>query len=447
MVAARTGNLSRGDDMSTLLDCLYLVAGACLLPYWLWKLPQAPRYRAGIFQRLGFSPRLAPGRKRLWLHCASVGEAAVPRKLVAEFRERHADWQVVFSAVTDTGAARLRELYPDSPVFYMPLDFSPCTRMALRRVRPDAVILVELEYWPNFAMACRSLGVPLAIINGRIGPSSRRMLGLLRKLWPSLWRPVAVCCARSHDDAAGFVEAGLPADKVLNCGLLKCDGLAARADPEHERKLRKLFAIAAGAPVLVAGSTHEGEETVVAAAYRDLKISHRALRLIIAPRHVERAGEVTAALRARGHMAVTKSALEAGQTASAGDAVIVVDTIGDLVGCYGLATCAFVGRSLSAPGGGQNVMEPAALGKPVLTGPYTSNFGPEMGLLKSTGAAVVVHNGPELIREVGRLLSAPAQAMRMGEAGRRIVRESQGATSRTLDRLAPILRHMPDAPL
>ena len=426
--------------MSWILDCLYLIGAAVLLPYWLWKVPQAPRYRAGLLQRLGLVPVLPGGPRRLWVHCASVGEAAIPRELVAELRRRHPDWQIVFSTNTDTGAARLHELYPDCPAFFMPIDLSLCVRTALGRVRPAAVILVELEFWPNFALACRAEGVPMGVVNGRIGRRSRRFLRALTRLCRRLWDPVLVCCTRSADDARGFIAAGMPEQRVYNCGSLKFDNLAVEVKAEDQRRLQGLFAIAPGSPVLVAGSTHRGEESILATVYRDLRLRHRELRMIIAPRHIERAPEAVAAVRARGLPVATKRALDSGAAVASGNEVVVVDTIGDLVTCYGLATCAFVGRSLVAPGGGQNMMEPVALGKPVLTGPHTANFGPEMNLLRSAGAALVVRNARELTRHVDRLLSEPSAAERMAQAGRRIVQESRGATQRTLERLERLLR-------
>ncbi|MHC5035005.1 MAG: 3-deoxy-D-manno-octulosonic acid transferase, partial [Planctomycetota bacterium] len=211
-------------------------------------------------------------------------------------------------------------------------------------------------------------------------------------------------------------------------------------EPNRERRLRELFAIGPETRVLVAGSTHQGEEVELARAYRELQRAHRDLRMIIAPRHVERARAVVAAIQGRGFPVVTKTDLEAGRARASGNEVLVIDTIGDLVACYGLATCAFVGRSLIAPGGGQNVLEPAALGKAVLTGPYTANFGPEMNLLRHAGAAVVVRTAAQLTREVDKLLSDPATVRRMGEAGQAVVRGGSGATSRTIDRLEPFLQ-------
>ncbi len=425
--------------MSRLLDCIYAVAGLFLLPLWLWKLPTAPRYRAGLGERLGWAPVLRPNRRRLWIHCASVGEASIPRRLVARLRERYPRWEIVFSTNTDTGAGRLRELYPDSTVFYMPLDFSFTVGRALDRVRPDLVLLVELEIWPNFLRACRRQGIPAAIVSGRIGPGSRRFLRMLQRFFPAVWKAVALCCARSEEDAAGFQEAALPAEKVFTCGSLKYDALTTEVDAARRRELARLFNIPPGAPVLVAGSTHPGEEAILAAAYRDLKLAHRELRLIVAPRHVERAPKVAAALRGRGLPLARKTDLDAGGGPAADGDVILLDTIGELTDCYGLATCAFVGRSLLPPGGGQNMMEPAALGKPVLVGPYTGNFRPEVNLLKRHDALIVVRDRTELVEQVAGLLSHPEKARCIGSAARELVLQSRGATARTLERLSGLL--------
>jgi 3-deoxy-D-manno-octulosonic-acid transferase len=425
--------------MSLLLDCLYVLVGLCLLPLWLYRLPRAHRYRAGLMQRLGGSPRLEPGVPRLWLHCASVGEAGIPRRLVERLLQDYPGWQVVFSTSTDTGARRLRELYPDGTVFYMPLDLSWCVRRALERVRPRLVMLVELEVWPNFMLGCRKLGVPVAIVNGRISPASRRWVPRVQRHLRGLWDAVAVCCARSRDDAAGFVQVGMAAAKVHVCGSLKYDVLPTRTDEAKAQRLAALFGIEPGAPVLVAGSTHRGEEALLATVYRDLRLRHRRLRMIIAPRHVERAAEAATAVAARNLPVARKSELDGGRQLPR-DAVIVVDTIGDLLDCYALATCAFVGRSLLPPGGGQNVMEPAGLGVPVIVGPHTGNFRPEMEVLREKGAAVVVAGRRELTAAVDRLLSAPDEVLRMGSAARCVILESQGATQRTLERLAPLLQ-------
>ncbi|MCD6416786.1 MAG: hypothetical protein J7M08_08850 [Planctomycetes bacterium] len=425
--------------MKWVFNCIYGAAGAMLLPYWLWKLPRARRYRAGIWERLGHSPRLPAGQKRLWIHCASVGEASVPRRLVARLETLRPEWEIVFSTNTDTGAERLRHLYPGSVVFYMPLDFSFCVEKALERTRPDVVLLVELEVWPGFMEACRARRVPVGIINGRIGERSRRMLGALRRFRSSLWDAVSICCARSPDDAAGFESAGMPAERIHCCGSLKYDALKLEVDSERKRYLARLFNLVSEAPVIVAGSTHEGEEVILASAYRDLKIRHRDLRLIVAPRHVERASAVVSALEARGFSVLRKTTLQSTHQSAPEDSIIVLDTIGELSICYSLATIAFVGRSLAPPGGGQNMMEPAALGKPVLVGPLTGNFRPEMELLEKSQAVVTVRGRAELARQADRLLDHPEQVRRLGEAARGVILRSQGATECVLEHVGRLL--------
>ncbi|MFO8006522.1 MAG: glycosyltransferase N-terminal domain-containing protein [Candidatus Brocadiia bacterium] len=424
--------------MSWVLDAIYLLAALALLPYWLWKLPQAERYRAGILQRLGGAPPGDPDRPRLWVHCASVGEASIPRRLVARFRRRHPKWDIVFSTNTNTGAQRLRELCDDCTVFYMPLDLSFCVRRAMRRVAPSALVLVELEVWPNLLEVCRQSGIPVAIVSGRINAGSARRLHTLHRLWPPLWDALRLCCARSEREAERFRRAGIAPERVITCGSLKYDNLKTEPDADKLAAIEEAFGLDEEAPVLVAGSTHRGEETILAAAYRDLKIRHRRLRLIIAPRHVERARQVQAALEARGFEVARRTELD-GARRPGSEAVLLLDTIGELVACYALATCVFVGRSLLAPGGGQNVIEPAALGKPILTGPHTGNFRPEMQLLLEGDAAIVVRDRADIVREVDRLLSRPGQAARLGSAARSVVLQSRGATERTLRRLEAVL--------
>ena len=426
--------------MHWLLDCLYAGAGLTATPYWLWKLPQARRYRAGLLERFGLAPRMDPDTPRLWIHAASVGEAGIPRTLVQQFRLSHADWQVVFSTFTDTGASRLRELYPDCPIFYWPLDFSFAVEKALQRVRPSAVALVEQELWPNFLCACGRYGVPVAVVNGRISASSARLARGLCRFFPDYWDALKLCCARSEDDAGRFRDGGLDADRIEVTGSLKYDTLPEEADPDAVERLRERFGISPDQKVLVGGSIHPGEEEILCDVFVGLREQFPSLRLLLAPRHIERAPAVASTVRGRKLPLVQKSRLDAGQQEAGGDEVILVDTIGDLVDCYGLADCVFVGRSLVPPGGGQNMMEPAALGKPVLVGPHTGNFEPEMRYLRRRDAVRVVDGPGELAGACRELLSDPERAEALGQRARKAVQESRGATPTTLRLLEGMLR-------
>ena len=418
--------------MRWLLNAAYCLALGAILPWWLYKMPQARRYRAGLRQRFGLAPRLPRGPRRLWVHTVSVGEAAIPRNLAARFRQRHPDWQLVFSTATDTGADRLAELYPDCTSFYWPLDLSPCVEAAVERVQPDAVVLVELELWPNFQLACLERRIPVCIVNGRINPGSARLLRVLGRLQPAVWQAVRLCCARSAGDAERFARAGLTRERIVTTGSLKYDTLAVEPDAGRLERLRRLFAIAPDAPVVVAGSTHAGEEEVLYGICERLRAQRPRLRLVLVPRHIERAAAVARRLAALGARVARKTDLDAGRQAVAPDAVIVVDTIGDLGTCWALGSCAFVGRSLRRPGGGQNMMEPAALGRAVIVGPHTGNFRPEMQLLAARAAVVVAEDETALERELRRLLDDPQEAARLGRRARETVLESRGATEATL---------------
>jgi 3-deoxy-D-manno-octulosonic-acid transferase len=422
--------------MHYVFNVAYLLAGVLLLPVWLWKLTRGRRYRAGLLQRLGCVQQLSDGW-RVWIHCASVGEAGIPRPLVERLRELRPNWDIVFSTNTDTGLDRLRALYPGATVFFMPADFSVCVRRTFRRIRPTIVLLVELEVWPNFMYITQEQHVPVGIVSGRIGARSRKGLRRLNRIC-DLWSSVKVCCARSADDQDGFVAAGITPSRVFNCGSLKYDALRTNIIRERDIYLRKLFSITTGAPVLVAGSTAPGEEEALARIYLELRRRHADLRMIVIPRHIERVDDAEKAFTSLGLGVARKGHLEAHDLQAGPDDVVLVDTIGDLVDCYGLSDCVFVGRSLLKPGGGQNMMEPAALGKPVVVGPYTGNFRPEMRLLRDASGISVVANEAELAAEFDLLLSNKDNAQRMGRYARGVVTASRGVVDRTMTKLDPL---------
>lgn len=431
--------------MRRILDALYCPALFGALPYWLCKIPQARRYRAGVIERLGFVTPRESSRKCLWIHCASVGEASIPRELVRRFRERHPDWQIVFSTMTDTGAERLRKLYPGSGVFYWPLDLSGCVDRALDRVRPDMLLLVEQELWPNAILGFRAAGVPVGIINGRIRQSSVPFVRTLIRLLRPISEAIRFCCARSEADAERYASVGLLRSRISVSGSLKYEALDAEVSPEEVEKLRSLFGFSPESPVLVGGSTHPGEESLIAQVWDNLRKEYPDLRLVLAPRHIERADQLAVELSSAGFQVVRKTDLEDSAAQPDDDCLVLVDTIGDLVACYAMATCVFVGRSLFPPGGGQNMMEPAALGRPVIVGEHTGNFDPEMEILNDSRAVIQVGDEEELQRVCARLLGNPAERKELGRNARNAIRKNQGAAAKTIqhvERLIGTVRSM-----
>jgi len=436
----KTSPMGNRGKMRWLLNCIYTDFSLAFLPYWLWKIPQGRRYRAGLIQRVGFSPPLSKSRRRLWVHTASVGEATIPLNLVGRFEDAYPGWEVVFSTFTDTGMDQVRRTYPDHEVFFWPLDFSFSVDLSLERVKPDAVVLVELEVWPNFLDACHRRSIPVAIINGRMSKNSRRLLRFASHLQRHLWSPIKTCCARSAEDAVRFIQAGMPAHRVFDCGSLKYDALFTDDINHRTARLRRLFKISSDARVLVAGSIHPGEENIICRVYKRLRREYGDLRLIAVPRHIERCDEMAKHLRLFGLEVVRKTDLDRGRVKVRGHEAFLVDTIGDLPGCYGLATYAFVGRSLIKPGGGQNMMEPAALGKAVLVGPYTGNFRPEMARLRQYDAVVEVQDENALLEQLERLLRGPERVAELGRNAVRALHGSQGATNMCLEKLAGMLK-------
>ncbi len=414
------------------------------MPRWLFLAVRSRRYRAGLRQRAGFVPPMPPGCKRLWIHCASVGEAAVPVRVVEQLKKACPQWDIVFSSCTDTGVGRLRKLYPGSEVFYFPFDLSPCVETALGRVKPAAFLLVEQEIWPNMLAACRRRRIPAAIINGRMNERSSHLVRALLRLFPQARKAVELCCVRSMSDAGRFEYAGIERCKIVNTGSLKYEALDTHVPEASLAGLRDLFRLRPGDMVIVAGSTHGSEEIVLARIWERLRLRYPSLRLIIAPRHIERSAHVADVLRGEGCGVRFRTELGKCGKAPGRDVVFIMDTIGELAACYALATVVFVGRSLFPPGGGQNIMEPAALARPVVTGLYTSNFKPELEALTAAGGVRVAENEAQLEEILDFLLKNNRDAEELGGRAQRAVLSNRGATADTMAALVAFAVVLPE---
>jgi 3-deoxy-D-manno-octulosonic-acid transferase len=407
------------------------VLGVGLLAY----LPAflARRRRAGygrdLAQRFGRLGDGLPPEPRCWIHAVSVGESAAAVPLVEEIRRRWPDLGIVVSTITPTGARIVAERLAGAATHrYFPIDLPGPVRRALDAARPRFFIAIETELWPNFLRALARRGIPAMIANGRISDRSFRRYRWVRVLMRRVLANVSVFAMQTEEDARRIIALGAPPSRVVVTGNLKSD-LVPETAGDEPAIWRERLGLGADARLWIAGSTHRGEEALALDAFLSARTRCPGLALLLAPRHPERAGEVEDLIRARGLAAVRRSRLPTGGAAGA---VVILDTVGELATLYALAEVVFVGGSL-VPIGGHNVLEPAMRGKPVLVGPHTSNFREGAELLQRSGGGLVVKDGPELERELARLLEDRDLARRMGEAARHAFAGRQGAVSATLD--------------
>lgn len=410
--------------MSVLLDLGYLALGVVLSPWLLFKVATDRRYRHRLGERFGAAP--APGGARtLWVHCASVGEVNVAKPLVRRLKEAHPELAFHVTTVTMAGLENAAKSFPDATVSYLPLDFTWAVGRALRRVKPAGVLLVELEVWPNLVRGCARRGIPVVVVNGRM---SERSFGRYRALG-GYFRPVfrRLRAVGVQDEAVAGRLRELGTEPVVT-GNLKYDAAIGFDPAEAEREWRGKLGLG-DAPVLVAGSTHDPEERIVAELYKRLRAAFPTLRLVLAPRHLERAGEVQKLVEAAGLKCYKRTQLSPGLP---DDGVILLDTVGELSRVYATATAVFIGGTFSSRGG-QNMLEPAALGKPIVSGPSLSNFEEIARALVRAGGMRVLDNPVELGLALGELIADPALARAAGGKGREAVRAGRGAIDATVD--------------
>jgi 3-deoxy-D-manno-octulosonic-acid transferase len=420
-----------------LLNVVYGLLILASLPWLIWQSIRKGKYREGFAEKfLGRVPRRTGDRTCAWFHAVSVGEVNLLATLLRELAREHSDWDCVVSTTTKTGLALARKKYPELSVFYCPLDFSWAVRAAVRRIRPDLLVLAELELWPNLIRAANEGGAAVAVVNGRLSEKSfrgyRRIAPLMRRLLAS----VDLIAAQNETYAERFRRLGAPDRAVHVTGSLKYDGAQTdRANPATAR-LMQLAGIAPHDVVLLAGSTQEPEEEILLAAFLSLRRRWPHLRLILVPRHPERFDAVARLLDRSGEVWQRRSRLEVdGPRRDA--RILLVDAVGELGAWWGVARCGFVGGSLGNRGG-QNMIEPAAYGAAVSFGPNTWNFRDIVDAMLARQAAVVIRNSAELTAFVDRCLREPAYADALGRRAQSLVLEQWGATQRTVALLAPL---------
>ncbi len=413
---------------------LFLIVTA---PWFALRLARDRGLRESLAGRFGFGPRRDGDRRCVWIHGVSVGELKAARLLIERLAAARPDCDLVISSTTSAGFALARKLFARHLVIQFPLDPRWIVRRVLDRVRPDLIVLVELEIWPNLLSEAHRRAIPVAIVNTRVSARSFNGYRLLSRLLPQ-FDLIARYAVQNEEYATRLRALGVPDAQIQVTGNLKYDTLRTELSPQQLSEARRELGLEVGVPLIVAGSTHAGEEELLLALLPALERLVPAVRLMLAPRHVERIGEVVRAVERAGRRAARVTELRTARRAAPPDAIVIADTIGELETFYGLATVAFVGGSL-VPRGGHNMLEPAALGIPTLWGPHTDNFVEEVRLLREREGGVTLADGAAVGRELARLLGDRQAAAALGERGRLAVAAIRGGTDKSLEVVLSLL--------
>jgi len=421
-------------------NLLLLIALPGALVYYLWRIFVTRKSDQSWRENLGALPRFAgrlPGQRLIWLHAVSVGEVVASLPIQEELRRLLPDTVILVTTITQTGNAMARKSAKSADaVAYLPLDYPIFVNRALNRVKPDVIAIVETEIWPNFLAAAKRRGIPTVLVNGRITDKSLRRSRKWRWLMSWAVSNIDYCCMQTRTDAERIRSLGAKPESVSVFGSTKFDQEGSQLPDDAIRALRAELGLADGVPVFVAGSTNPGEEEPVLTAFQEMLNGSGELRLIIAPRQIERADEIQALVEARGLTCARRSAKHA--TSSSFD-VLILDTFGELAATYAVGEIAFVGGTL-IPKGGHSLFQPILQGKPVLFGPYTFKTRDMAQMVISAGVGFEVKDAGELAARAKELLSDAGRRAEIDAACRRLVSENRGAAARCAGLIAELLK-------
>ncbi len=438
--------------MPYLLNVIYLLLILFSLPWLLWQAVRKGKYRQGYAAKfLGLVPRRASDKTCIWLHAVSVGEVNLLLPLVRLIERERSNWECAISTTTATGMELARKKFPQLLVFYCPLDFTWAVSTAMRRIRPDILVLAELELWPNLIRAARRRGAKAAIINGRLSEHSFRGYRRIRPFVARILRQINLIAVQDDIYAQRFRQIGDRPEAVHVTGSMKFDGAQTDRDNPATRRLAAIADITGDDIVWLAGSTQEPEESMVLEIFQRLIAEFPRLRLVIVPRHPDRFEAVARLIdqsglswqrrteypchpeRSEGSTVGTTVELSPQQDPASPQKqprILLIDAVGELGAWWGTAQIAFVGGSFGRRGG-QNMIEPAAYGAAVSFGPNTWNFSDIVTSMLAQNAAVQLADPAELERFVRRCLEEPQYAAELGRRAKSLVQLQLGATDRT----------------
>jgi len=417
--------------MLFLYNILLFLYFVVTLPFYFYKILTAEKYRIGLWQRMGFLAKLPP-RKRILMHTVSVGEFIASIPVINSLKKNFPDHEIIVSTTTLAGnnVAKKRS-GEDFRVAYFPLDFSWAVNRFLKSISPSLIVLVETELWPNFLTRAKEKHIPVVVLNGRISGRSFNNYMRVKKMFSCVCADIKCWGVQFERDKERLISLGISEKRIGVTGSVKIDAAVANI-PTAERvaTIREQYGWEPGLFVLAGGSTHDGEEKILLDIYNEIKDNFKKIVLILAPRHPERAGDIERLIKNYGLKFAKRTDWQKGMKLADYE-VILVNTLGELNSIYNLATAVFIGKSL-VKGGGQNLLEPAALGKTVVCGPMMGNFVDLTQWLVSNGGAVQVENSDELKKKINELIINSEKCASFGVKARDLLVSATGAVERSI---------------
>ncbi|WP_312197941.1 3-deoxy-D-manno-octulosonic acid transferase [Anaerospora hongkongensis] len=427
--------------MHLLYNLLALVLVVLAAPVFLYRLIREAGFGERLKQSFGWLPSetvaKVANKNAIWLHAASVGEIVATSPMVKEIKKEMPDSVVVISVVTASGYDMAKRIIPEADgVIFFPLDLPWLSCHVVKKIAPQAFLLVETELWPNFLKASRKAGIPVMMVNGRIGDKSFGNYRYLGSVLQDMLQTVVKFCMQSSIDAQYIIKLGADPQRVMVTGNTKYDQTYTDVSEDEQKLLISQYGFAGQGPIIIAGSTHKGEEESLFASFGKIRNHFPQACLVIAPRDIQRADELVSMAAASGHRAVKRSKLE--KENAGGHNTVILDTIGELGRVYSIADVVFVGGSL-IPQGGHNILEPAAHGKPIVVGPHMFNFKDIYALLSDRKACITAKDPALLTDKLLAVLENKELSETMSKNARAIIEENRGAAHKNTLQLKQLL--------
>lgn len=430
---------------------MYWIYNILLIIYWIGLIPvilYRLAFEEGFYERIkqsaGFMPyslmRKIEGKRAIWLHAASVGEIVATSPIVKEIKQEFPDAVVVVSVVTATGHAMAQRIIPEAEgIIFFPLDLPFLTRRILTTIKPIIILLVETEIWPNFLRIAEDEKIPVMMVNGRISDRSMSRYLHIRSFMREMLGSIQKFCMQSKLDAEYIEKLGAKAHHITVTGNTKYDQTYASVTAEEKELLCHEFGFGHNHPIIVAGSTHKGEEEIILHAFKEILCIYPNARLLIAPREIMRGNDVKMLANKYGLGSICRSEMK--EPVHGDIPVVVLDTIGELGRLYSLGDIVFVGGSLVKTGG-HNILEPAAHGKPIIVGPHMFNFKEIYALLSSRDACLMVRDEADLLKTMKSLCADESLRAQMSQNCIDIIRENRGATKRNTEEVRKLFKEL-----